>query len=859
MSTISAKRLLAGSCAIGVIMWTSAAAAQSAAPAPPAASTPAARAAQADTSRTQTRGGSKSDPYATAPTQQDTRAGSAAAVSEVVVTANSRADTLQNAPLAITAFTDERRNLLGISTGRDIANLTPSMSLQGEFLSVRGVGRFEEPGQGVDPGIAVHVDGVYTSSPAYLNSPDFLTDRIEVLRGPQSVFGRNSVGGTVNVYSKRPTTSLHGDLRTGYNSRETAFIDAAISGPITDALRYRLDYAGSDTQKGVMDNVGGPEKPGTGTTRLYGVQLEWDASKDINVWFHYQGFSENIRNPYGLQNGFGEPAGALASDYLTGTAANYTTAAFAGLVPNPQFGLTSNPSATDRRKISLDDVGFVRLPNDHTFTINASWDLKAATLKYVGGYNQYDFRQLTDADLTNRKFLTTPGGRQVPSEYTANTLQRKQWSSHQFILTSADDQRLRWVAGLYIYTERYKTDFDYRDPLSAAIGSPILTATPGATLAAPNPLRIFYAQQTNLRSDNQAIYGQVDYSVTPQINLTASLRENWDQRWGSAALTREVFDLNGFFGDFGQGQHGLDVTPGPAGQPGSAHLDFSDWTGKLGVEWHPDNSLTGYVSVAKGYKPGGFNLGSIVPVPTVQSEQLIDYEGGIKKTWGSTFLLDAAIYYYDYTDLQIPLTVGVPFVNPVTGVPGVRYQGTLTNAQKAHSFGVELESIWSPLEDLHFTFVYSYLDSKFDDFSTRSPGGLIHDPADATDHVNLNGNTLPQSPKNKFAVIPQYVAHLPSGKLSLSATYSWVDGQYTSIFNTARYLAPSHSNLDLRAVYQPENSHWTALAYARNVTDSNQYIYYGPGGITAGNAPLPQSFYRLAEPRTFGAELQYRF
>lgn len=268
---MSYRKWLASSCAVCAVSWAGAVIAQ------PTASVPKQEAQEQ-------KGVSRSDAgQRAAATNQDTEAGSAAAVSEVVVTAGRRADTVQHAPVAITAFTDERRNLLGISTGRDIANLTPIVSLQGEFLSVRGVGRFEEPGVGVDPGIAVHVDGVYTSSPAYLNQPDFLTDRIEVLRGPQSVFGRNSVGGTVNFYSKRPTASYHGDFRAGYTSRELGYADAALSGPITDKVRFRLDYAGSYAAGAAQDNNGGSQIPGKGTTRLYGAQLEWDATPDLNI------------------------------------------------------------------------------------------------------------------------------------------------------------------------------------------------------------------------------------------------------------------------------------------------------------------------------------------------------------------------------------------------------------------------------------------------------------------------------------------------------------------------------------------------------------------------------------------------
>ncbi|MGH7009928.1 MAG: hypothetical protein ACREEX_03750, partial [Caulobacteraceae bacterium] len=98
--------------------------------------------------------------------QQNTQAASATTVGELVVTATSRATALQHLPVAVSVYTDERRNLVGIETESDIVNFTPSMSLNGEFLSIRGVGRYTDE-LGTDPGVAVFVDGIYTPSPDY--------------------------------------------------------------------------------------------------------------------------------------------------------------------------------------------------------------------------------------------------------------------------------------------------------------------------------------------------------------------------------------------------------------------------------------------------------------------------------------------------------------------------------------------------------------------------------------------------------------------------------------------------------------------------------------------------------------------
>ncbi len=850
------KRLLLSFCVgAGALLATDGGWAQTGAGAS-AANTPAPRPEAAQTQ-------SRSDAGQSAvPTRQDINASSTSAIEQVVVTASSRAQKLQRVPAAVTAFTDVRRNLLGIETGRDVANLTPSVNLQGEFLSIRGVGRYEDPGQGVDPGTAVYVDGVYTSSPAYLNQPDFLTDRIEVLRGPQSVFGRNEIAGALDEYSKRPTDELHGDLRAGGTSLAEGYAEAGVSGPLTDQLRYRFAYAFSDTGDGNGPQTNqAPDRanPSTGLTRLYQEQLDWTPVDKLDVWVSAQQFSSNLTGDYGVQTGIGGGFNQL-SPYLTDRPANFFSAAssFYGLAPNPQFGLPGNrnPSLRDRLAVSLDDPGNTNLRNNDTFTTITTYDFGWATLKYIGGYSQYDFAAGLDADDTDRRFFTSPYGIKTPSYYTYDSTQDKKWFSNELVLTSNAAGPLRWIAGLYQYQEQYRTDFSVRIPGEASLADPIFSTT--SLAAPPNPTRAFYDQVTHLRTESQAAYGRVDYDLTSRITLTGDMRYNWDQKYGGNSF-REIYDIAGFYGPYVP-QHGLDVTP--AQHSISAARDFRDWSGKIQLDWKPDATTLAYAEIAKGYKPGGFNLAAFNPIPVLQQETLIDYEVGLKKTFGTILLVNAAAYYYAYHNLQLPITEGIPVRNPVTGQTSELFAASAANARSSRSTGFELESVWTPVPDVHLTFVYSLQDAEITDFTSATPGGLIHDPVSGRNYTNLRGDQLPQAPRDKFSLIPQYVSHFASGDLSLSALFTWTDRQYFGVFDVPGYRAPSSYNLDLRAVYQPSRSHWTAIAYIRNVGDSLQYLYYGPSSFSTGAAgpfPSQQTFYTLSEPRTVGAELQYRF
>jgi len=140
-----------------------------------------------------------------------TKSGSTAAASntieELVVTAEKRAQSLQDVPVAVSAFTSERRDLIGITTITDMTNFTPGLeyNAQNDRNTLRGVGRNTNV-HAAEGSVAQYSDGIYTSSTVEAGKTPLFVDRLEVLRGPQgTLYGRNSIGGAINIISKRPT------------------------------------------------------------------------------------------------------------------------------------------------------------------------------------------------------------------------------------------------------------------------------------------------------------------------------------------------------------------------------------------------------------------------------------------------------------------------------------------------------------------------------------------------------------------------------------------------------------------------------------------------------------------------------
>src|SRR5262245_30743633 len=198
---------------------------------------------------------------------QESKAPETMVLEEIVVTAEKRQANLQEVPVAISAFTSETRDLLGITTIGDLTDLTPGLSYATTLdrMSLRGIGRLTN-NYGSDPGIATYSDGFYTASNVEAGKRPIHTERIEVLRGPQgTLYGRNSIGGALNVISKRPTDTWQGEIRAVAGNYDTQIFDASISGPLTDWLRFKASGSSGGQGEGFFtDEDGGPSEGNVG-------------------------------------------------------------------------------------------------------------------------------------------------------------------------------------------------------------------------------------------------------------------------------------------------------------------------------------------------------------------------------------------------------------------------------------------------------------------------------------------------------------------------------------------------------------------------------------------------------------------
>jgi iron complex outermembrane receptor protein len=816
-------------------------------------------------------------------------------IQELVVTAEKREQSLQDVPVAISAFTSENRDLLGINTIQDMTNFTPGLqySSQLDRISLRGVGRLSNV-QAADPGVATYSDGVYTSSTVEAGKTPIFTDRVEILRGPQgTLYGRNSIGGAINVISKRPTHDFYAEVRGTYANYNHTTIEGAVSGPITEGLRFRLGANWDKQRKGYFDNVvpGMPSEGGVIDTKFVEFQMEMDIGEHLDGWFKvalskwdngsggpgaratWERGGYNAMDEFGTLN--------LTGDY--GYSGRVT-----GLNAN---GVTSNPSATDARKIAADTAQSVKLDRTVIFATQWAWHADGWDLRYIGGGTTYRYTLTSDLDGTAVSSYTiplspvfiSPGATPclvVPGcqpltvypNYVSVYREDKHWFSHELNLASTDDGPFQWLLGAYYYHESYKqpvyTYLADQPQLENPVGGP------------PNPNRRVFDNRPQLADRSYAGFGQIDWEFAPNWKTTIGLRYSHDHKYGDESARIVCFAIAACLGGalpegLGSFTPAVDITgalvaPGtPEGTTGPAtrdalgfytrHYDASwdAWTGTAGLQWEPDSDTMVYGRYSRGYKAGGFRVGidtTLGAFPYTDAEHGNAFEVGVKKNW-SRLQTNVALFLLDYKNLQAPLTVA----NTSGGL--AVSESRFLNVPKAENYGAEVEAIWSPIDNLRITASYSYLHTEIkklsgivdpDDPTALNPSA---DPltalapcvsGQALCDINtgmfqraqdLKGNRLPNSPRHKVALNGLYTWDFDAGSLSASATYIWRDTQYGSLFTRGYNKSPAWDQVDLRLTWRDVDDKYTVIAFVKNVFDTIGY----DGGASADRRAYERS------------------
>lgn len=746
---------------------------------------------------------------------------------EIVVTAQKRAENIQQVPIAITAVTATRLEDIGITNTGDLAQVVPGLTIQsnqgGMQSHLRGVGT-TAVGAGTENSVATYVDNVYILSMNAALVQLANIEQIEVLKGPQgTLFGRNATGGVVQIRTRDPKQELGGNVSLRYGNYDTTQAKAYLTGGLTDKVSADISGFASVQGNGWGENLFTGKD--VNEQKEYAVRSKWLFEPTDN---------DQIRFIADYARVTGTTLVSITA--LPGTTVNYGPGTATAAERAARVGPDGLPTA--------DALAFQSHINSFITSAGASGVAPFAEVgePYVrqGGFYDLDtFVQPTyrfhtegaslqwDHDFENMRFTSITAYREsfqkphwssVPTVAdradAAWRLKGKQFSQ-ELQLGSAGSADIPWVLGLYY--------------LDGESGYPEFVIR-GTTLA-PLESLTFHANQT---TKSVAAFGQATAPLWSGAHLTGGLRYTVEERGIEGDTVLGVLPPFTFlFG--GASSVVTNVT--------DDDKTFRKLTWRIALDQQITPDVLAYVSYNRGFKSGQYN--AIPPSDTTVDPEILDaYEVGLKTSlFGERVRLNIAGFYYDYKDLQVTVFRTTAAI--------------LENGAGAEIYGVDLDLSAKVGPYLTLTGGATLLDSEFTSYPQA--GFFVPQPASAgggTVQENrpggAKGNKLPYAPDVTFNLGANYTVPVGAGEASFNVNYSYSDTWYAGGDNILRQ--PSYGLLDGSLTYRLPGDQIEIGIWARNITDEKYYVSLtaaaNPGGYLNGS---------VGAPRTYGAMIGYKF
>ncbi|HEY1961463.1 MAG TPA: TonB-dependent receptor [Rhizomicrobium sp.] len=790
----------------------------------------------------------------------------------VTVTAEKRAENIQNVPIAITAFTGADLQTKGVTSLNQLSNLTPNVNLDAGApfsgdtsvlsASIRGIGS-DDFAFNIDPGVGVYLDGVYLARTIGANVDLLDISRIEIAKGPQgTLFGRNTIGGAINIITRDPgdTFMMQGQATTGSFNRFDVAATADI--PLSDTVRTSITVSEvrRDGYQRVVpfDNVNNytfdpptPLNGGTDAHSEYGGQnrfaargkLVWQPTADFTLtwtgdWNHqdqeatpvtvvqtfpntpgsFPIFDKNGNQVYGGSIALlytacleGAQIGVLCSSRRSDGFPSHDGLAPLDTVPNL---IPISPETTQTGNI---DTTYANGPNFAKYDsegtgLTLSWLIGPdLTLKSITGYRHITWNIGTDLD-------GAPDNGELLS--VTDKQRQSQFSEELQAVGTAFDQRLNYVAGLYyFYEDGFVHDWVPFD----------------GSLLAVDDLGL-----NDLRTKSYAAYFHADYKVWGGLDVTVGGRYSIEKKsflGGQQDNNGLSYKASGCYPPTDPANLHFDPNIPPfvtcqdalgfavPGQPFRYfpgpwdHQTFYLFTPTVGAQYHFTDDLMIYASWSKGFKSGGWTTRLSSPISDPADarfgpEKAKTSEIGVKSEWLDHRLqLNAAAFFTYFDQIQLNQQQGA---SPV-----------LENLGNAHIKGFEIESVMEPVDNLMIRANVGYTDAYYThlDQSVASVVPLAS--------VTLN-SLLPKTPKWKININPQYYMPLGSGySLLLQASYTHTSREANDAENTPLLMRPALDLLDLSARFSFHDDKYGITIGGTNVGDK-RYITIGSHNYAAG-------------------------
>ncbi len=795
-----------------------------------------------------------------------------AGLEEIVVTAQRREASLQDTPIAITAFTEEKLNDLGVFDVSQIGDFAPNVNIGKQPSSnsnmgifIRGVGN-AETSLLIDPKVGVYIDGVYMSKTVGGVFDIVDLERIEVLRGPQgTLFGRNTTGGAMNVTTKKPTGELGGRAEASVGNYGYLRYGGSLDLPAVSNLAAKLSYMAMETDGWAHNHYdGAPQYPATkieddlasADNKAYRIALRWTPTEALTFDYSY----DNTDNK-GVETPF-QVTAVKTSLYNGFTTTPFDFQTFGGSMYRQMANTIGDPNKRSE-DYKLDAVAEYGLEVEgHTFT--AAWEVADdLTLKYFYGKRKTDQGSATDLDggaytardLFYGVFQGNNGKVPVMGYHGAIVKGIVDMDSHELqIIGTALDDKLKYTGGLFYYEE------DVEQTLLSTIALPIaFVAGQGAYTPGIGPLydaagfcpTAYYGylcvgtQRLPIPGSNDpgspgltdsyygqnakswAAYAQSTYAVTERFDLTLGIRYTKDEK--DAYLYNQ------------------DVPGTTAAAPAKADDKWDNISYLVNGNYALTDDISVYLTYATGYNGGGFNAraSNLASFQTpYDKEEVETWELGLKsELLDNRLRLNVAVFTNDYTDIQInQFEAG-------TGGASTR----IVNAGAGTYQGIEFDITMVPVDGLTIDLTYGYLDAQYDEYMARNPATYMMQDISKVP-------TVPNAPENPAALGVQYdFEPFSFGALSARMDMTYKDEVVFHPFNNQYDAADDHTLINGRISLNDiklgccEDGSLRVSLWGKNLSDED----YRQWGIDFGS--LGYAGNTFGEPRTYGLDVVYNF
>lgn len=738
---------------------------------------------------------------------------------EIVVSARGIEEGLQEAPIAVSAFTGDTLDYRGVDSLEQIERFVPSLTLQNNpsfggasnsaAIYLRGVGQ-KEFLPTTEPGVGLYVDGVYVarSVGAILDIVDI--DRLEVLRGPQgTLFGRNTIGGAISIATRKPQPggTFEGHLAVAAGTDSLMRLRGTVHVPVNESVALRASVA-SMTQDGYVDRTDGTDlgDDDTFTGRIslafqpnddFAALITADMTRDRENGPAMQLIGIDFTDLSQLQGVVLAPPPPMAFIHNVTTAAMGPGQPCAATDPAGN-GVTYNPaslSCYDARYVGADGSNEGTAPaysEADVFGISATLDYSLSenlAIKSITAYRELESEFARDGDHSPHRI----------SQFE-DTLDQDQFTQELQLLGTYD--RLDWILGLYYFSE----DGNNVNTLDFTVSN--------------------FRSGGSFDNTSWAAFAQATYDMTDRLHLTLGARYTDEDK----AFTPDQIIYNNYFAGFSNlvpPGNPLAALDAPFLQAGSRilpllekEISISEFTPMANLSFDLSDDVMLYFTYSEGFKSGGFTQRVFPPVvagftappgtpdidliPTYEPEFVDVIEAGFKMNLLDGLLrLNGAVFKTNYEELQVQVFNSVA---PVT-----------QNIGEASIEGFELELSASPAEGWFVEGSLSLLNAEYDTIDTANT--LI-----------FESNEFERVPETTVSLgLSKELSLSDVGTLMLRADWSYRSETFNDAYNTPLLETDSYSLIDASARWTNIDGDWTVIVSGINLSDE-EYLVTGVYG-----------------------------